>query len=173
MAQVKPRQANIWILLSLWLCIWPYATTLWQHRYWWVLTTMVCVWYSTLFSAYLSCLFHVCPIYVIKVESVSNYIPVSSSWGLDILPLFLRLISRFLQRYIFYESEVASLTSQPQTWRARVFLLVCLLPLDQSSLGDPASSHATAGIALGVQGAHKPSHHAKVGTPSRGYIPDW
>ena len=30
----------------------------------------------------------------------------------------------------FYKSEIASLTSQPPTWRTRVFLLVCLLPLD-------------------------------------------
>jgi hypothetical protein len=74
----------------------------------------------------------------------------------------------FCSGTIFYESEIASLTSQPPTWRTRVFLLVCLLPLDQSGLGDPASSNATAGIDLGVKGVHKPSHHNKVGTPSRG-----
>jgi hypothetical protein len=35
-------------------------------------------------------------------------------------------------------------------------------------MGDPTSSYATAGIALGVSGALKPHHHDKVETPSVG-----
>jgi hypothetical protein len=35
-------------------------------------------------------------------------------------------------------------------------------------MGDPTSSHATAGIALRVSGALKPHHHDKVETPSVG-----
>jgi hypothetical protein len=50
----------------------------------------------------------------------------------------------------------------------RVFLFVWLLPLDLSSMGDPTSSYATAGIALRVSRALKPHHHDKVETPSVG-----
>jgi len=35
-------------------------------------------------------------------------------------------------------------------------------PLNLSSLGDPAGSNATAGLALWVTGTHKPLHHDKV-----------
>ena len=35
-------------------------------------------------------------------------------------------------------------------------------PLDQSGVGDPAGSNATAGLALRGTGTHKPLHHAKV-----------
>jgi hypothetical protein len=54
----------------------------------------------------------------------------------------------------------------PSTWRAKVSLFVWLLPLDLSSMGDPTSSYATAGIALKV--SLKPHHHNKVETPSMG-----
>jgi hypothetical protein len=37
-------------------------------------------------------------------------------------------------------------------------------------MGDPASSYATAGIALRVSGALKPHHHDKVETPSVGKL---
>jgi hypothetical protein len=49
-----------------------------------------------------------------------------------------------------------------------VFLFVWLLSLDLSSMGDPNSSYATAGIALRISGALKPHHHDKVETPSVG-----
>jgi hypothetical protein len=48
-----------------------------------------------------------------------------------------------------------------------VSLFVWLLPFDLSGLGDPASSYATAGIALRVAEALKLPHHVKVETASR------
>ena len=45
-------------------------------------------------------------------------------------------------------------------------LFVWLLPFDLSGLGVPASSYATASIALGVTEALKFPHHVKVETPS-------
>jgi hypothetical protein len=54
-----------------------------------------------------------------------------------------------------------------------VSLFVWLLPLNLSGIGDPASSYATAGIALGVSGAFNPHHHDKVGIAAvRGSKPD-
>jgi hypothetical protein len=41
-------------------------------------------------------------------------------------------------------------------------------PLDLSSVGDPAGSNATAGLALRVTGTHKPLHHDTVEIPSGG-----
>jgi hypothetical protein len=38
-----------------------------------------------------------------------------------------------------------------------------------SGLGDPASSYATAGIALEIIGARKPHRHDKAETPPRGF----
>jgi hypothetical protein len=52
----------------------------------------------------------------------------------------------------------------------QVSLFVWLLPFDLSGLGGPASSYATAGIALRVSGALKPHHHDKVGIASVGII---
>jgi hypothetical protein len=46
-----------------------------------------------------------------------------------------------------------------------VSLLVWNLSLDLSGLGDPASSYATAGIALEIIGARKPHRHDKAETP--------
>jgi hypothetical protein len=48
---------------------------------------------------------------------------------------------------------------------ARVSLFIWLLPFDLSGLGDPASSYATAGIALRVTEALKPPDRVKVETP--------
>jgi hypothetical protein len=39
------------------------------------------------------------------------------------------------------------------------------LTLDLSGLGDPASSYATAGLALGFIGTRMPHHHDQVETP--------
>jgi hypothetical protein len=39
-------------------------------------------------------------------------------------------------------------------------------PLDLSGVGDPASSNATADLALRVTGTHKPLHHDKLEIPS-------
>jgi hypothetical protein len=44
------------------------------------------------------------------------------------------------------------------------------LTLDLSGLGDPASSYATAGLALGFVGTRKLHHHDKVETPLVGTI---
>jgi len=47
-----------------------------------------------------------------------------------------------------------------------VSLFVWLLPFDLSGLGVPASSYATAGLALGVTEALKLPHHIKAEEPS-------
>jgi hypothetical protein len=39
---------------------------------------------------------------------------------------------------------------QPPTWRTRLSLFVWVITFDLSDMGDPASSYATAGIALRV-----------------------
>jgi hypothetical protein len=54
--------------------------------------------------------------------------------------------------------------AEPPTWRTRVSLLVWNLTLDLSGLGDPASSYATAGIALEITGARKPHRQDKAET---------
>jgi hypothetical protein len=43
-------------------------------------------------------------------------------------------------------------------------------PLDLSSVGDPAGSNATAGLALRVTGTYKPLYHDKVKIPSGGFL---
>jgi hypothetical protein len=43
-------------------------------------------------------------------------------------------------------------------------------PLDLSGLGNPAGSHATAGLAHCVTGIPKPLHHDKVEIPSEGKL---
>jgi hypothetical protein len=50
-------------------------------------------------------------------------------------------------------------------------LFVWNLTFDLSGLGDPASSYATAGLALGFIGTRKPHHHDKVETPLVRQIP--
>jgi hypothetical protein len=51
-----------------------------------------------------------------------------------------------------------------------VSLLVWNLTLELSGLGDPASSYATAGIALEIIGTRKPHRHDKAETPTGGHI---
>jgi hypothetical protein len=46
-----------------------------------------------------------------------------------------------------------------------VSLFVWNFTLDLSGLGDPASSYAIAGLALGLIGTRKPHHNDKVETP--------
>jgi hypothetical protein len=58
--------------------------------------------------------------------------------------------------------------AQPPTWRTRVRLLVWVSTFDLSGKGDPASSYATAGIALRIIWPRKPHHYLKVGIPSVG-----
>jgi hypothetical protein len=53
--------------------------------------------------------------------------------------------------------------AQPPTWRTRVPLLVRVFTFDLSGKGDPASSYATAGIALRIIWPHKPHHYIRVG----------
>jgi hypothetical protein len=43
-------------------------------------------------------------------------------------------------------------------------------PLNQSGLGDPTGSNATAGLALRVTGTQKPLYHGKVKIPTKGYV---
>jgi hypothetical protein len=49
-------------------------------------------------------------------------------------------------------------------------LFVWFLPLDLSSMGDPASIYATTGISLRVSRALKPHHNDKVETPLVGKL---
>jgi hypothetical protein len=58
--------------------------------------------------------------------------------------------------------------AQSPTWRTRVSLFVWIITFDLSGLGDPASSCVTAGLALRIIWPHKPHHHIKVETLSRG-----
>jgi len=51
-----------------------------------------------------------------------------------------------------------------------VSLFVWRLPFGLSSKGGPASSYATAGIALRVTGLRKPPHHDKVEAPTRRHM---
>jgi hypothetical protein len=67
------------------------------------------------------------------------------------------------EQFSFYSLRLLA-SAQPPTWRTRVCLFVCFLPLDLSGMGDPTSSYATAGIALRVSGALKPHRHDKVKT---------
>jgi hypothetical protein len=52
--------------------------------------------------------------------------------------------------------------AQPPTWRTRVSLFVWVITFDMSGMGDPASSYATAGIALRIIWPRKPHHYVKV-----------
>jgi len=56
--------------------------------------------------------------------------------------------------------------AQPPTWRTRVSLFVWVITFDLKGLGDPASSYATASLALRIIWPHKPHHYVKVETPS-------
>ena len=50
----------------------------------------------------------------------------------------------------------------------RVSLFVWAITFDMSICGDPASSYATAGLALRIIWPHKPHHYVKVEAPSVG-----
>jgi hypothetical protein len=52
---------------------------------------------------------------------------------------------------------------QPPTWRTRVSLFVWVITFNLSGMGGPASSYATAGIALRIIWLRKPHHYVKVG----------
>jgi hypothetical protein len=54
--------------------------------------------------------------------------------------------------------------AQPPTWRTRVSLFVWVITFDLSSVGAPACSYATAGIALRTLWPRQPCHSVKVGT---------
>ena len=68
----------------------------------------------------------------------------------------------------FFSGVESDPHAQPPTWRTRVSLHVWAIPFDVSGLGDPASSCATASIALRIIWPHKPHHYVKVRTPSGG-----
>jgi hypothetical protein len=57
---------------------------------------------------------------------------------------------------------------QPPTWRTRVSLFVWVITFDLSSMEGPASSYATAGIALRIILLRKPHHYVKLEIPSVG-----
>jgi hypothetical protein len=58
------------------------------------------------------------------------------------------IITGFLTILLFYGDGVVSPMPQHPTWRTRVSLFVWVITFDLSGMGDPASSYATAGIAL-------------------------
>jgi hypothetical protein len=64
-------------------------------------------------------------------------------------PPFRGLIPGF-ETFIFFTMRGRQPLAQPPTWRARVSLLVWVIPFDLSGMGAPTSSYATAGIALRV-----------------------
>jgi hypothetical protein len=65
----------------------------------------------------------------------------------------------------FLRGGIVNPTPNPPTWRTRVSLFVWNHTIDLSGLGDPDSSYATAGLAVGFIGTHKAHHHDKVETP--------
>jgi hypothetical protein len=60
------------------------------------------------------------------------------------------IIIGFLTILLFYGDGFVSPVPQPPTWRTRVSLFVWIITFDLSGMGDPASSYATAGIALRI-----------------------
>ena len=85
---------------------------------------------------------------------------------------------RFSAREHFCKCWSAGPTPQSPTWRTRVYLFVWPLTLILSGKGDPTSSYATVGIALGILEVHKPSHlvqstFVKVEILSIGHVERW
>jgi hypothetical protein len=74
---------------------------------------------------------------------------------------------RLLNKFVFTGLGCQP-NAQPPAWRTRVSLLVWNLTLDLSGFGDPASSYATASIALEIIGACNPHCHDKGKTPLGG-----
>ena len=62
-----------------------------------------------------------------------------------------RSISEISWTQILFRGRVVTPTPNPPTWRTRVSLFVWVITFDLSGLGDPASSYATAGLALRIQ----------------------
>jgi len=58
--------------------------------------------------------------------------------------------------------------AQPPTSRTSVSLFVWAITFDLLGLGDPASSYATAGLALRIIWPHKPHHYVKAEIPAGG-----
>jgi hypothetical protein len=91
------------------------------------------------------------------------------SWRSLARPVGIQLY-RLLNKFVFTGLGCQP-NAQPPSWRTRVSLLVWNLTLDLFGLGDPASSYATAGIALGIVGARTPHCHGKAVTPPVGVFP--
>ena len=73
---------------------------------------------------------------------------------------------RFPERKFF--SGLRYPNAQPPTCRTRLSLFVWVITFDLFGLGDPASSYATAGLALRIIWPQRPHHYVKIGTLSRG-----
>jgi hypothetical protein len=91
---------------------------------------------------------------------LEHYSPLWTLASNTILTQLYRLLNRFVLTGLGCQPN-----AQPPTWRTRVSPLVWNFTLDLSGLGDPASSYATAGIALEIIGARKPHRHDKAQTP--------
>jgi hypothetical protein len=69
----------------------------------------------------------------------------------------------------FHGVGVFSSKPQPPNWRSSVFLLFCVVTFDLSGKRNPASSYATAGIALGIIWPLERHQYVEAGIPSVGY----
>ena len=156
---------------------------IWQYNPFWALASLIRCLHSSLFSALLlhplipsSCnaslwttsahlaLGHVRTFHVPKINSFS----LQPGCCLFVKPI--RGIWGFLNANSFpwwgHHPH-----AQPPTWRrTRVSLFVWVITFDLSGLGDPASSYATASLALRIIWPHKPHHYVKVGTCSGGPV---
>jgi hypothetical protein len=84
-----------------------------------------------------------------------------------------RLQARFLLGFLTMISSMVwgyQPHAQPPTWRTRVPLFVWVITFDLSGKGDPASSYATADIALRIVWPRKPHYYVKERIPSVGTI---
>jgi hypothetical protein len=87
---------------------------------------------------------------------------------LGLLDNLISIIIGFVTTLLFYGDGVVSPMPQPSSWRTRVSLFVWVITFDLSGMGDPASSYATAGIALRIIWPRKLHHYVKVEIPSVG-----
>jgi hypothetical protein len=103
-----------------------------------------------------------------NVPSAKNQFlfPKSTSWSVCwTLPRHLR----GFHNVTFFTGWGHQPHAQPPTWRTRVSLFIWVISFDLSGISAPASSYATAGLALRITWPHKSHHYVKVETPSAFY----
>jgi hypothetical protein len=112
------------------------------------------------------------------IRSCNRYPSCSSSSSMALSPVFRPWIpqhsSSTLRGFSWGSGTNPSFTGwgqphvQPPNWRTNVSLFVWVITFDLSGMGAPASSFATARIALRILWPHKPRHYVKVEIPSAG-----